>query len=280
MDLEKFFNAVYHPNRVVELMHAINLLYRFGMNGHTDRIEHIVLGEQGIEPEVIAGNAENMMIEGILAAYAQFGVEIEFEPSALSVTSDLLEFLVMWDTPEGVSPADYPEGTDVREMGASNEDILIELFESAGKNHDGHMIDWIVSVSDSLINKLDGTFKSEPILTLDEPKVASGALSDFRVFAALYPDAKVVAYVRDGAALGQSMNTLILNNDAWFQGIPPEEMAVEVAGMALISDLPRNDLIQETAHLIEPVLGSSLAGQRIMGVITKILTKVLGHGNA
>lgn len=280
MDLEKFFNAVYHPNRVVELMHGLNVLYRFGMTGYTDRIEHIVIGEQGLEAEVIAGNAEQMMVKGILEAYAKFGVEIEFEPGALTCTVDLLEFLIMWDTPEGVSPTFYPEGTDIRELGGSNEDILIELFEMAGKNHDGHLIDWILSVSDSLIARLEETFNKRPVVLNEDPNVATCALGDFRVFAALYPEAKVVTYVRDGAALGQSMNTLILNNDKWFQGASHDQMAIEVAGMALISNLDRDTLIQETAKLVEPVLGSTLAGQRIMAEINKILTKVIGHGNA
>lgn len=278
--LEQFFNAVYHPNRTVELMHCINLLYRCGMTGHTDRIEHIIKGEQGLEPEVIAGNAEKMMIDGILAAYAQFGVEIEFEPNAISTTADLLEFLLTWDTAEGVSHLDYPEGIDIHELGNSNTDILIELFEMVGKNHDGHLIDWIVSVSPSLIKRLGESMESKPMLSDEESTIPGAALSDFRIFAAIYPESKVVDYVRNGAALGQSMNTLIVNNDKWFEALPVEKMAIEVSGMALMSDLSRETLREEVAKLMEPVLGSSQAGQRLLAEINKILTRVLGHGNA
>lgn len=278
--LEQFLMAVYHPNRVVELVNAISLLRRFGMTGYTDRIDETLLAEQGTEPEVIAGNIERFMSEGIMAAYAQFGVEIEYDPGEISIQCDMLEFLICWDTAEGVSPASYPDHLEIRELGNSNEDILIELFDMAGKNHDERMIDWIMAVSDSLLRRIGESFTQKPSLVDEVESIPAAALSDFRVFAVHFPDTHIVKYVKMGGALGLSMSTLLIKHDEWFMGLPVDQMAVELAGMALTSDLRRDILREEVAKLMEPVLGSSAQGQRLLQGINKTLTKVLGNGDA
>ena len=277
--LEQFLNSVYHPNRAVEVLHAITLLFRLGLTGYTDKIDEILMAETGTEPLVMAGHIEASVRDGLFTAYAQYGIDIEYDTAELSTIVDLLEFLAAWDTAEGVSPQSYPDELDIRELGRSNIDILIELFEMAGKNHDGHLIDWLDNVSDNLIARLEESFKKRPEL-LDEPSsISVTSLNDFRLFAVHFPESMVVKYIRSGGAVGLSISTMMIKNDHWLMGRSVNEMAIEIAGMALVSDMSRDTLREDLGKLVEPVLGSTVQGQVALKEINRVLTKVLNNGN-
>lgn len=200
--LDKFLNTVYHPNRAVEILNLITLLFRLGLTGHTDRIDVILLAETGIEPETMAGNIEQVMVDGLFTAYSMYGVDIEYDPQEISTQADLLEFLALWDSHEGASPQTYPGIENISELGATNIDILTELFEMAGKNHDGRLLDWIERVSDSLITRIQESFTKKPVLADEMNTIPNGSLSDFRLFAVHYPEAQIVEYIKNGGAIG------------------------------------------------------------------------------
>jgi hypothetical protein len=274
--LEQFLSHVYHPNRVVELMNTIQLLYRIGLTSYVDKIEEIMLAETGTEPEVMAGNIEASMVDGLLAGLTQYGVTINYDPGEIAVITDMLQFLAFWDTSDGSSPASFGELENIRELSDSNEDILIELFERSGNNHGDRLIDWIVTVSPSLINRLDESFKAKPVLS-DEPScIAVSSLNDFRLFAVHFPDSRAVEYIKGGGAIGLSLNTLLLANDDWFQVGNYKTTAIELVGLALMSDLPRENLKASMLAMIEPVIGSTLAGQNVIREVTTVFEKVLG----
>lgn len=273
--LEEFLSQVYHPNRVVELVNTANLLYRIGLTNYTDRINQILQGEVGAEALTIAGNIETSIEAGVVAGFTQFGVDIEFDRSQIGVTTDFLQFLAFWDTYEGSSAESFPGLEDLTELGATNEDILIELFEMSGGNPDARLIDWIVSVSPSLIAKLQESFKEKPVVTDEPSTLPVSALHDFRLFAVHFPDAGVVSYVKMGGAIGISLSTLLLQNEELITTGSYKATAIELAGLALISDLPRDSLKEEFARMVEPVVGSTVSGQNVLREVNAIFSKVL-----
>lgn len=273
--LEEFLNNVYHPNRTVELVNAVNLLDRIGLTNYTDKINEILKGEVGIEALAIAGNIESSIESGIVAGFTQFGVNIDFDRSQIGVISDMLEFLASWETYEGSSPESFPELEDITELASTNEDILIELFEMSGGNPNDRLIDWVVEVSPSLISKIQESFTKKPEVT-DEPSLLPvSALHDFRLFAVHFPDAGVVSYVKMGGAIGVSLSTLLLQNEELISSGNYKTTAIEMAGLALISDLERDTLQEEFAKLVEPVIGSTVSGQNVLKEVNAIFSKVL-----
>ena len=277
--LAKFLNAVYHPNRAVEVLNLITLLYRLGLTGHTDRIDEILKAETGTEPETIAGNIEKVMVDGLFVGYSMFGVDMEYDPQEISTQADLLEFLALWDSADGVSPESYPGVENIHELGMTNIDILTELFEMAGKNHDGRLLDWIERVSDSLILRIQESFTKKPLLSDEASTIPNSSLSDFRLFAVHYPDAQIVEYIKQGGAIGISFSTMVIKNDAWFDNISIDKLAIELVGMAMVSDMDREGMREQVAKLMEPVFGSTAQGQRALLEINRVFTKVLSNGN-
>lgn len=273
--LEQFLNQVYHPNRVADLGYAANLLYRIGLTNYTDQIEQIIQGEVGIEAITIAGNIESTLEAAIVAAFTQFGVSIEYDRSEIGLITDLLQFLAFWDTAEGCSADSFNGLEEIHELGMTNEDVLIELFERSGGNHDNRLIDWVVSVSPNLITRIQESFDKRPVLSDEPTSLPVSALHDFRLFAVHFPDASVVSYVKTGGAIGLSISTLILEHEEWFMGGSYKTTAIELVGMALISDLSREDLEGSLAKMIEPILGSTLAGQNVVREIKTVFAKVL-----
>lgn len=273
--LEQFLSAVYHPNRVIELMNSINLLYRIGLTSFTDRIDEILNSEEGIETQAIAANIEGCLEDGLVAGFNQFGVVIEYDHTQISIITDFLQFLAFWETEEGCSPESFSDIEDVNELGMTAEDVLIELFELSGGNHNDRMIDWIISVSPSLITRLNESFTHRPALTDEPASISVSALNEFRVYAVHYPYSKVVSYVKMGGAIGLSLNTLLLENDEWFVNSTHAATAQELVGLALISDMEREGLKDTLIKLVEPIIGSTSAGQSVVKEINAVFTKVM-----
>jgi hypothetical protein len=99
------------------------------------------------------------------------------------------------------------------------------------------------------------------------------------LFAVHYPDAQIVEYIKSGGAIGLSFNTLVVKNDAWFDNVSIDKLAIELVGMAMVSDMDRQDMRGQVAKLMEPVFGSTAQGQRALLEINRVFAKVLSNGN-
>lgn len=275
--LERFIVAAFHPNRAVEILNTLGLFDKIGLSGYLYRINELVESEAGGEASVIAFNIDNLIGNGLTEALGNFGVSIEYSPNEISLVTDLLQFLALWDTAEGFNPSLLDNVEDLNELGATAEDILIELFEISGGNPDQRLIDWIMRVSPALIARIDDSIKRYRLQADESSGTSAEQLSQLKVFAAHYPDSKMVAYVRAGGALGVSVSTLILENEDMLLGLSDKDMAVELVAMAIISNLPRETLTQAFIELIEPVVGTSLKGQTIVREINTVFAKVLTH---
>lgn len=275
--IESYLSTYMHPNRVGDILSVINDLSHLGLDQVGQTVENFIMSGSVSGSDGVIGDIEQIIEVALKATFTQFGVSISYDDSRIAEHLAVLNFLAQWDTPEGYSKrsVNLPNGLD--ELGRSDKDKLLELIAMATGEMSYSFIDWVDSVEGYLIKVINSSLMSDD--EDDTPDDEAGILTQsilnpFRSFAAHYGDSEPVKYVTNGGAFGIGFERLIEANDDVFLMSDEDGYATNVVGFALLSNMPRQHLVNAVAHFIELTYGPTDQARRVISKAQLILTNI------
>lgn len=276
--LRTFIRTTRTPERADLLIRTLVLIENMGYLNLIDSIETIGGAEAETNPDLIIAAIEDQIGEAVTAIYAAHSINIDYDPNKLQEILDLLRFLLFFNQPGGYTATHLQTQFDLYELGETNEEILLNLYESSGHCHSNEPIDWITRVGIAFINNLaKAVEQAAQMVPEEEPgEVIQGeTLEVLKKFSALHPESIAVKHINQVQGRVCNINNLFFIYDDILNGMQPNALAVELVGFSIISATPSDKTKGEFAiDMVETAAGQNTRALNVINAITQVIAKV------
>lgn len=276
--LRTFIRTTRTPERADLIIRAIDLIEQNNYLSFIDQLEATAADDTVPDNQAIMSALEAQLGDVITALFAAHSVHIEYDQNRLDEIVGLLEFLLHFGTEKGYMPENLQSENDIWELGDTNEEILINLFDGSGHNPNGNPLDFVTWVGVTFVHNLKNFITTAVTSVVEEEhdEILQGDdLENLRKFAALFPDSLAVKHIKEVRGVYCNINNLFFRYDDDLSKMSAPNLAIEIVGFVLISKTPEDQTKADFAlSIIEGVAGQSTRALDVVNVVKQTIDKV------
>jgi len=252
-DLKLFLSGVVSPERQDLLLGAALRLTELGLFSHELAITNALDQVQYSDNATTIATIESVIVTTLLDTLYEHGITVTDTP--IPVLLDILNTIYNVD-----NYGDPIALVDIVNAEESAEETWAEIMSLLTSRPIEESLPYFTSVSPALIQRVGDIVTQaeeslDPNLTDDGDGEAADKLAESRArlktFTENHSGLLITQNIVNGVGLALPFDSYVEQNREALEGMGPKELAIELYGMALASDLPSNEivpLLNETVH--------------------------------